>query len=56
MSASGTDSRATQARERRGVWGYPAPGNFEKIDYLRLHLVRFENSLLGIKAGKSEGH
>ena len=29
-----------------GGVGYPPPGNF----------VRFENSLLGNKAGKSEGH
>ena len=52
MSTSGTESRAPQARERRGVWGYPPPGNFEKIGYPRLHFVRFENSLLGSKAGK----
>ena len=45
-----------QARERSGVWGYPPPaGNFEKIGYLRLHFVHFENSLLENKAGKSEG-
>ena len=36
--------------------GYPSPGNFEKIGYLRQHFVRFEDSLLGNKAGKSEGH
>ena len=30
MSASGTKSRAPLARERRGVWGYRPPGNFEK--------------------------
>ena len=52
MSASGTESRALQARERRGVWGYPPPGNFEKIGYLTLHFMRFENSLLGNKAGQ----
>ena len=45
MSASGTESRAVQARERRGCEGY-----------LSLHFVRFEYSLLGKKAGKSEGH
>ena len=56
MSASGTESRAPQARERRGVKGYPPPGNFEKISYLRLYFVRFEKGLLGNKAGKSEGH
>ena len=30
MSASGTESRAPQARERSGGGGYPPPGNFEK--------------------------
>ena len=30
--------------------------NFEKIGYLRQHFVHFEDSLLGNKAGKSEGH
>ena len=50
ISASGTKSRAPQARECRGVWGYPPPGNFEKTGYLRQHFV------LGNKAGKSEGH
>ena len=47
--------RAPQARECRGVWGYPPPGNFEKIGYLRQHFMRFEDSLLATKAGKSEG-
>ena len=35
--------------------GYPPPGNFEKIGYLRQHFVGFEDSLLGNKAGKSDG-
>ena len=52
MSASGT----SPARQLRGVWGYPPPGNFEKIGYLGQHFVRFEDRLLGNKAGKSEGH
>ena len=56
MSASGTKSRAPQAREGRGVWGYPSSGNFEKDGYLRQHFVHFEDSLLGNKAGKSEEH
>ena len=43
-------------RERRGVLGYPPPGNFEETGYLRQHSVRFEDSLLGNKAGKSERH
>ena len=54
MSAPVTKSRAPQARERKGVWGYPPPGNFEKTGYLRQHFMRFEDSLLGNKAGKSE--
>ena len=37
-------------------WGFPPPGNFEKICYLRQHFVHFEDSLLGNEAGKSEGH
>ena len=44
------------ARECRGVCGYTPPGNFEKIGYLRQHFVRFEDSLLGNKTGKSKGH
>ena len=43
-------------RELRGVWGNPPPGNFKKIGNLRQHFVHFEDSLLGNKAGKSEGH
>ena len=39
-----------------GGGGYPLQGNFEKIGYLRQHFVRFEDSLLGNKASKSEGH
>ena len=39
------------------VWWYPPPGNFETLGYLRQHFVRFEDNLLGNKAGKkSEGH
>ena len=33
------------------------PGKFfEKIGYLRQHFVRFEDGLLGNKAGKTEGN
>ena len=55
MSASGAKCRAPQARTRRGVWGYSPPENFEKMGYLRLHFVRFEDSLLGNKPYKGEG-
>ena len=57
------EGKSTQLRvvdyslvERRGVWGYPPPGNFEKMGYLRQHFVQFEDSLKRNKAGKSEGH
>ena len=56
MSASRTDSRALEVRERMEVRGYPPPVNLEKKGYLGLHFVRFENSIIGNKAGKSEGH
>ena len=55
LSASGAKSGAPKARARRGVWGYPPPGNFEKMGYLRPHFVRFEDSLLRNKADKGEG-
>ena len=59
MSASDTLSRAPQNVGLGVGWGggYPSPGNFEKKKgYLRQLFVRFEDSLLGNKAGKSEGH
>ena len=38
-----------------GVCGYAPPGKFEKMGYLRLHFMRFEDSLLGNKPYKAEG-
>ena len=55
MSASGAKCRAPQALARRGVWGYFPPEIFEKMDYLRLHFVRFEDSLSGNKPYKGKG-
>ena len=34
------------ARAREGSGGYPTPENFEKLDCLRQHFVRFEGSLI----------
>ena len=56
MSASGSEFRALQAREHRGCGGILPQEILKKICYLRLHFVRFEESLLGNKAFKSEGH
>ena len=36
-------------RGTRGVWGYPIPENFEKLDCLRQHFVHFEGSLINRK-------
>ena len=55
MSASGTKPRAPQARELRGCGGILPQEILKKTGYLRLHFVRFEDSLLGNKAGRSEG-
>ena len=55
MSASGAKCLAPQALARRGFWGYSPPENFEKMDYLRSHFVRFEDSLLGNKPYKGKG-
>ena len=55
MSASGAKCQVPQARARRGVWGCSPQENFEKMDYLRLHFVRFEDSLLGNKPYKGKG-
>ena len=46
---------AAGVRTEKGV-GYPPLVTFEKIGNLRQHFVRLEDSLLGNKAGKSEGH
>ena len=37
-----------------GVRGYSPPGNYEKLDCLRLHFVRSEGSMLQNQATKSE--
>ena len=37
-----------------GVLGHPPPGNFEKLDCLRLHFVCSEGSMLQNQASKSE--
>ena len=55
MSASGAKCGAPQARAPRGIWRYSPPENFEKMDNLRPHFVRFEDSLLGNKPYKGEG-
>ena len=52
MSASSTYSERCRCKN---VGVFP-PGNFEKTGYLRQHFVRFEDSLLGNKVGKSEVH
>ena len=52
-------SREPQVRERRvggGLGGILPQEIFKKIGYLRQHFVRFEDSLLGNKPGKSKGH
>lgn len=51
----GTNQRALQAQALSGVWGYPLPENFDKLDCLRQHFMCFEGGLIGNKAAKSEG-
>ena len=47
MSASGTLTRAPQERERRGCGSVLPQEILKKICYLRQHVVRFEERLLG---------
>ena len=57
---AGASPALNPERRRRenvgGCGGYPPPRNFEIIGYRRHNFVRFGDSLLGNKAGKSEGH
>ena len=50
----GTYQRAPQAQSCREVWGILHRKIFEKLDCLRQHFMRFEGSLIGNKAAKSE--
>ena len=45
MVVSGPHERR-RLRRCRGVRGHPPPGNFEKLDCLRLHFVCSEGSML----------